>query len=101
MTQIAKSGNEIGKIIKTIDEITFQTSLLALYATVEAALAGEAAARFAVEAVEVWNLAIRSADAPRNTASLIDNTTQIIGVGSGSVKQTHETTELLGHGGTG
>jgi len=85
MDQISKASEETSKIIKTIDEIAFQTNMLALNAAVEAARAGEAGAGFAVVADEVKNLAMRAADAAHNTAELIEDT----------VKKAHDGTELV------
>ncbi|SPF46240.1 putative Methyl-accepting chemotaxis sensory transducer protein [Syntrophobacter sp. SbD1] len=89
MQEINKASEETQKIIKTIDEIAFQTNLLALNAAVEAARAGEAGAGFAVVADEVRNLAMRSADAARNTASLIEKTVKTVRVGSDLVGKTY------------
>ncbi len=89
MREISASSLETQKIVKTIDEIAFQTNLLALNAAVEAARAGEAGAGFAVVADEVRNLAIRAADAARNTSSLIEGSVKRIQDGTGLVDTTH------------
>ncbi len=90
MEDISKASEETSKIIKTIDEIAFQTNLLALNAAVEAARAGEAGAGFAVVADEVRNLAMRAADAAKNTAELIEGTVKRVNDGSNLVASTNE-----------
>ena len=88
MEQIAQAGGEIRKIVKSIDEISFQTNLLALNAAVEAARAGEAGAGFAVVADEVRSLAMRAAEAAKDTQSLVEDTVERIGQGSQLVDRT-------------
>jgi len=90
MEEISKASEETSKIIKTIDEIAFQTNLLALNAAVEAARAGEAGAGFAVVADEVRNLAMRAADAAKNTANLIEGTVKQVNEGGDLVATTNE-----------
>jgi methyl-accepting chemotaxis protein len=82
MTDISLASEETSRIVKSIDEIAFQTNLLALNAAVEAARAGQAGAGFAVVADEVRALAIRAADAARNTAGLIEGTVAEVHHGS-------------------
>jgi hypothetical protein len=89
MDDISKASEETSKIIKTIDEIAFQTNLLALNAAVEAARAGEAGAGFAVVADEVRNLAMRAAEAAKNTALIIEDTSKKVKNGSDLVSKTN------------
>ncbi len=90
MDEISKASKETQKVIKAIDEIAFQTNLLALNAAVEAARAGEAGAGFAVVADEVRNLALRAADAAKNTAGLIEGTVKKVTDGTDLVNRTNE-----------
>lgn len=92
MNELKASSNEIAKIIKVIDEIAFQTNILSLNAAVEAARAGDAGKGFAVVAEEVRNLAQRSAQAARDTASIIESN---IDLSEKSVVITQKTGEAL------
>ena len=91
MEAIKVSSDDIAKIIKTIDEIAFQTNILALNAAVEAARAGEAGMGFAVVADEVRNLAQRSASAAKETAGKIEGAITKTAQGVGISKQVAET----------
>ena len=87
MAAIRESSSKVAKIIKTIDEIAFQTNILALNAAVEAARAGEAGMGFAVVAGEVRNLAQRSAQAAKDTAVLLEESIARSQEGTGKVEQ--------------
>jgi len=90
--KVQNSSEQTARIIKTIDEIAFQTNLLSLNAAVEAARAGEAGRGFAVVAEEVRNLALKSAEAAKSTSLLINESKQNADEGVGV---THEAAQAL------
>lgn len=88
MEEINETSYKIEQIIKAIEDIAFQTNILALNAAVEAARAGEAGKGFSVVADEVRNLAAKSADASKNTSTLIENSRRAVQKGEAVVSQT-------------
>ena len=95
MGDISNSSQEISKIIKTIEDIAFQTNILALNAAVEAARAGQAGRGFAVVADEVRSLAAKSAEASKNTSALIESSILAVSKGVSLVSKSAETLEQV------
>ncbi len=87
MGHIESDSGQMAEIMKVIDEIAFQTNLLALNAAIEAARAGEAGAGFAVVANEVRRLAMKAADAARDTQDLLDATVRRVAAAAGAIKE--------------
>ena len=98
MQDISNSSHEIGNIIKTIEDIAFQTNILALNAAVEAARAGAAGKGFAVVADEVRNLASKSSEASKSTSALIERSIASVEKGSGIVGEVATSMEQTAEG---
>ncbi len=95
MDEISAKSQDISKVIKTIEDIAFQTNILALNAAVEAARAGASGKGFAVVADEVRNLAAKSADAAKSTTALIESSLATVQNGVQIAESTHQSFELL------
>ncbi|MEG0178242.1 MAG: methyl-accepting chemotaxis protein [Oscillospiraceae bacterium] len=98
MNEISSSSQEIGKVIKTIEDIAFQTNILALNAAVEAARAGAAGKGFAVVADEVRNLASKSAEAAKGTTVLIEGAVAAVDRGTKLVDETAKSLQSVVNG---
>ena len=95
MHEISDQSAQIRQIIKTIEDLAFQTNILALNASVESARAGEAGKGFAVVASEVRNLANKSTEASKHTSALIEDTIKAVEKGTGIANTTAKSLNLV------